>query len=76
MKTQEKKRQLAGLLLSPHDGGESEDRVGGLHVSAADEILFVIDMSVRTNDSTEPESSIVSSRLNGAYPKPWSEAGR
>lgn len=49
MKTQEKKRQLAGLLLSPHDGGESEDRLGGLYVSAPDQILYKIVKSAKTN---------------------------
>ncbi|KAG8158232.1 hypothetical protein KVR01_011993 [Diaporthe batatas] len=33
MKLQTKKKQLAGLLLAPHDGGEADENLGGLHYS-------------------------------------------
>ncbi|KAK2611706.1 hypothetical protein N8I77_005031 [Diaporthe amygdali] len=31
MKLQTKKKQLAGLLLAPHDGGDADENLGGLH---------------------------------------------
>jgi SNF2 family DNA or RNA helicase len=37
MELQASKKQLAGVLLSQHDG-EVDDRVGSLHVSAAPEL--------------------------------------
>lgn len=33
MKLQTKKKQLAGVLLAPHDGGDADDNLGALHVS-------------------------------------------
>lgn len=33
MRLQASKKQLAGLLLSHHDGGDSDDKLAGLHVS-------------------------------------------
>ncbi|KAK2060825.1 hypothetical protein LY76DRAFT_568195 [Colletotrichum caudatum] len=33
MEVQKTKKQLAGLLLSPHDGGQSDDSLSGLQVS-------------------------------------------
>lgn len=33
MKLQTEKKQLASLLLAPHDGGDADDNLGGLHVS-------------------------------------------
>lgn len=33
MKLQANKKQLAGILLSPHDGGDGGDKLGGLYVS-------------------------------------------
>ena len=35
MQVQSSKNQLANLLLSPHDGGNVDDSLGGLHVSVA-----------------------------------------
>lgn len=39
MRLQASKKQLAALLLSPHDGEEANDRLGGLHVSVTDGII-------------------------------------
>jgi hypothetical protein len=33
MEVQETKKHLAGVLLSPHDGGQADDSLGGLNVS-------------------------------------------
>jgi len=32
MEVQKSKKHLAGVLLSPHDGGQTDDSLGGLHV--------------------------------------------
>ena len=32
MEVQDTKKHLAGVLLSPHDGGQTDDSLGGLHV--------------------------------------------
>lgn len=34
MKVQESKKHLAGVLLSPHNAGQTDDSLGGLHVCA------------------------------------------
>lgn len=34
MELQASKKHLAGVLLSPHDGGQTDDSLGGLHVCA------------------------------------------
>ena len=34
MEVQESKKHLAGVLLSPHNAGQTDDSLGGLHVCA------------------------------------------
>lgn len=33
MELQSSKKELAGVLLSPHESSEGDDKLGGLHVS-------------------------------------------
>lgn len=39
MEVQESKKHLAGVLLSPHNAGQTDDSLGGLHVCHSKSIL-------------------------------------
>lgn len=52
MKLQTKKKQLAGLLMAPHDGANANDNLGALHVSA---IEWTFCLAQYTNINPEPE---------------------